>query len=220
MNERWLRYVLCLTALFAAVNFLSCGNKLKLVSIDLQPGSAKFLTPDPNGLIVFTALGTYIHPPATRDITGRVTWTTDNPQLLVVTKGVVSPQPGNVCGVGDIYANFNDGGNLITAFATITVNDPTRPICPGGSTTQGAVSVTIAGPAGTAGGSVMSAPAGIACPPGLCIAQFTVGTTVGFNATPSSGHTFAGWTGCTPGGGNSCSLLVPTGNTSVTATFN
>jgi len=218
MNRSWLRYLLSAVALLAAINFLSCGNQRKLVSITLQPGAAKFLTPDPAAFIDFTALGSYKHPPDTRDITAVATWKTDNPQLLSVTKGVVSPQQGNVCGVGDIYASVNDGGNLITAFATITVDDPTRATCPGGSTTQGIVSVALAPAADD--GSVTSAPGGIACPSGACIAQFPVGSTVGLNPIASSGHTFVSWTGCTSVAGNTCSVVVTTVATNVIANFN
>ena len=218
MNLRWVRFAVSAVASLAAMNFLSCGNQRKLVSIDVHPASFTFFTPDPQSLAVFTALGTYKHPPDTRDITSQVTWKTDNPQVILVDKGVVSPQPGGVCGFGDISASFNEGGNLITGYATVTVNDPTRSICPGGGTTQGVVSVTLA-PASD-DGSVTSAPAGIACPTGACITQFPVGSTVGLNAVPSSGHTFVGWTGGCTGSQTTCSFTVPTGSTNVTATFN
>ena len=218
MNLRWVRFAVSAVVLLAAVNFLSCGNQRRLVSIEIQPSGALFRTPDSMQEVVFTARGTYKHPPDTRDITGQVTWRTDTPTLLQVTKGIVSPKPGGVCGVGDIYADLNDSGNLKTAFATITVNDPTRSICPGGGTTQGVVSVGIL-PA-TDDGSVTSAPAGIACPSGACITQFPVGSTVGLNAVPSSGHTFVGWTGGCTGSQTTCSFTVPTGSTNVTATFN
>ena len=217
MKQRWLRYTLSAVALFAAMNFLSCGNQRKLVSIDVQPPSFTFFTPDPNGQAVFTALGTYMHPPDRRDITGKVMWKTDNPQVIQVNGGVVSPVAGS-CGIGDISASLSDGGNLIIAYATVTVNDPTRKICPGGNTTLAVVSVTLAGPTGA--GMAMSSPGGISCPSGMCIAQFNVGDTIGLTATPSPGHTFTSWTGCTQTAGTTCSILVPTGSTNVTATFN
>ena len=213
MNERWFRYVLSVAALLAAMNFLSCGKQRRLVTIDVQPPGFKFLTNDPAGQGVFTALGTYKHPPDTRDITAQATWKTDVPQLIQINKGVVSPMPGGVCGIANVYASVNDGGNLITGFATVTVDDPTNKNCPGGSTTLGVVSVNVVG-----AGMVTSAPGGITC--GMqCIAQFNVGDTIGLNAIPSAGHTFSGWTGCA-GNGNTCSILVPVGSTSVTATFN
>ncbi len=201
--------------ILTAMNFLSCGHDLKLVSIAVQPPAAKFLTPDPKGQIVFTALGTYIHPPANRDITDKVTWKTDVPQLIQINAGVVSPLGG--CGIADISASLNDGGNLVIGYATVTVNDPTNPICPGGNNAQAVVTVTLGG---TAAGTVTSVPAGINCPAQTCGAQFIVGNTIVLNATPNANHGFGGWTGCPTPAGNTCSIVVPTGSTNVIATFN
>ncbi len=203
----------------AVLIFPSCGFKRKLVEITITPSGFTFPTPDPTVQGDFTALGSYIHPPDTHDITNQVTWKTDVPQLLQISGGVVSPQPGDVCGIANVSASMSDGGNLVIGFATVTVNDPTRPICPGGSTTQAVVTVTLSGP--TAAGGVTSVPAGISCPTGACGAQFTVGTTIVLTATPSTGHTFVSWTGgCTTIEGTTCSILVPTGSTNATATFN
>ena len=203
----------------ALLIFPSCGFKRKLVEITISPAGFTFPTPDSKAQGVFTALGSYIHPPDRHDITSQVTWKTDVPQLLVINGGVVSPQPGNVCGIADVSASMSDGGNLVIGFATVTVNDPTRPICPGGSPTQAVVTVTLAGP--SAAGSVTSVPAGINCPSAACGAQFTVGTEMVLSATTSAGHGFVGWTGgCTQTAGTTCSILVPQGSTNTTATFN
>jgi hypothetical protein len=216
MDRSWLRYLLSAAALLAAMNFLSCGNQRRLVSIEIRPSSATFLGPQSGGPpIVFTALGTYQHPPDTRDITALVAWKTDNPGLLNIAGGSVTPN--GQCGIGNLSASVNDSGNLIIGYATVTVDDPTNPLCPGGKTTQAVVSVT---PIGAGAGTVTSVPAGISCP-ATCGAQFTVGDTILLTATPTSPSTFGGWgTGCTSVSGNMCSITVPTGSTSVTATFN
>jgi trimeric autotransporter adhesin len=70
--------------------------------------------------------------------------------------------------------------------------------------------------AGTGTGTVSSAPAGISCP-STCTANFNGGTSVTLTATPSSGSTFAGWSGACSGAG-SCSVSM-TAAQSVTATF-
>lgn len=215
MNERWLRGVLSAALMLAAMNFASCGNKRKLVSIAVQPPAGTFLTPDPNGQIVFTALGSYIHPPDTRDISNKVTWKTDIPQLIVINGGTVSPQPGNVCGIANLSASFQDGGNLVTGYATVTVDDPTNPICPGGSQTKGVLTVGLTG-----NGSVTSVPGGINCPAGACGAQFNVGDTVVLTATPNAGANFGSWAGCTSTNGTTCSVLITIGSTNVSVTFN
>ncbi len=216
MNRGWLRYVSSVVTLLAAMNFLSCGNKLKLVSIAVHPTSFTFFTPDPTGKVVFTALGSYMHPPDTRDISGRVMWKTDSPNLVQFSGSTVSPT-GNGCGVGTVSASLSEGGNLVTGYATVTVNDPTDPICPGGKNTLAVVSVNPAGGLGT--GVVTSVPAGITCP-GTCGASFTVGSPIILTETPDSGATFGGWSGGCTGTTNTCSFVVPAGITTVTATFN
>jgi phospholipase C len=70
---------------------------------------------------------------------------------------------------------------------------------------------------GSGGGTVTSSPSGINCGQ-TCSSSFAVGAAVQLTATPSTGSTFAGWSGgCT--GTSTCSLTL-NANSSVTATFN
>jgi len=71
--------------------------------------------------------------------------------------------------------------------------------------------------AGTGTGTVSSSPSGIDCG-AMCSATFTTGTVVTLTATPTTGITFAGWSGACSGTG-SC-VLTLNANSSVTATFN
>ncbi len=197
------------------VCFLSCGHERRLVSITVQPAKATFVTPDPTAQIQFTALGNYIHPPSTLDITNQVTWKTDVPQLVTITSaGVVSPT-GAGCGVADISASSTRGtgssGNLIIGSATVTVNDPTNPICPG-STTQAVLTVTLNG-----SGTVTSSPPGINCP-GRCITTYNTGTAVILTGTPGTGASSVTWNSCDSSSGSSCAVTM-SGNKAVTATF-
>ena len=214
-----------LVAVGAALSLPSCGNQKKLVNVQIQPVLATYPTPNA-GEVDFSAIGTFIHPPSTENITTKVTWSTDVPELLTLNfggvAGAVVPS-GAGCGIADIIATGKEGtggsGNIVIGYATVTVQDPTNPLCPGGSSTQAEVTVQIL-PA-TADGSVTSVPAGINCPSGACGAQFAVGTTIVLTATPSTGHTFGSWTGgCTSISGTTCSILVPTGSANAIATFN
>ena len=63
MNERGVRRVLGVVLVFAAMNFLSCMHERKLVSITIHPSGFTFPTPNSKAEGVFTALGSYIHPP-------------------------------------------------------------------------------------------------------------------------------------------------------------
>ena len=216
MRSVWLQCTLGVAMVVAAACLPSCMHERKLVQIKVQPSDASFGSPAPDAQIIFTALGSYIHPPDTRDITDKATWKSDVPQLVTVTGGVVSPT-GNGCGVADISASMNDGGNLLIGYATVTVKDPTNTNCPGGGNTTGVITVTLGG---TAAGTVTSVPAGITCP-SVCGAEFTVGNTVVLTATPTTNHTFTGWTNCPSGNtGDTCSIQVPSGSLNVTASFN
>jgi phospholipase C len=71
--------------------------------------------------------------------------------------------------------------------------------------------------AGTGTGTASSNPTGISCGT-TCTASFVKGTSVTLTATPSTGSTFAGWSGACSGTG-ACAVTVET-NASITATFN
>jgi hypothetical protein len=212
MKAVWRRSALGAALILTATNFLSCGHDLKLVAVTIQPPGGTFLTPSPGGEIDFTAMGSYIHPPDTRDITGKVTWKTDVPGLISVNGGKVSPLEG--CGGANISASLQDKGNLVIGYATVTVNDPTNAICPGGGT-EATLGVSI-NPSSF--GTVTSLTGGISCPT-QCIAAFPVGSSVGLTATPGPSHSFVNWTGCTQSSGNTCTVTIPVGGASVAATF-
>lgn len=217
MHQRQLRFAFGAILVVTVINSLSCMHERKLVGIAISPVGFDFPTPDSRAQGVFTALGTYIHPPDTRDITDKVTWKTDVPQLLQISGGIVSPQPGNVCGIADVSASLNEGGNLIIGYATVTVEDPTNPLCPGGSPTKGVVTVALAG---AGAGTATSSPSGINCPSQSCGAQFTVGDTIVLTATPGVNSTFGSWTGCDETNGTTCSVVVTQGSIGLTVTFN
>ncbi len=215
MSGRRMRCFLGAALTLTATSWWSCGQDHKLVAIEVQPSAGfNFASPNPAAQGGFTAIGTFVHPPGTADITNQVLWKTDIPQLLTIDKGVVSPT-GAGCGVADVSASLTSGGNLVVGYSTVTVSDSTNALCPGGSSTLGVVSVTLAG---ASTGTVTSAPAGITCP-ATCIAQFTVGATIGLVAVPGAGNTVS-WAGCTTFSGNTCTIVVPKGTTNVTATFN
>lgn len=129
MQRVWLCCALAVVVLLATGSLPSCMNERKLVKITVEPSEAFFGAPDSQAHIVFTALGGYIHPPDTRDITDQVTWTSDIPQLLTVDKGVATPT-GAGCGIVNIFASMKQGGNLVQGSATITIKDPNNDSCP------------------------------------------------------------------------------------------
>ena len=97
-------------------------------------------------------------------------------------------------------ANFNSNtvsvliNNTVAALNTLTVNK-----------------------AGTGSGSVTSSPPGIDCG-ATCSATYTSGTVVTLTATPASGSTFTGWSGCDTVSGTTCTVTMSVAR-SVTASF-
>lgn len=194
----------------------SCARNQRLVGITIQPSGFTFLTPNPQSVGIFTALGTYIHPPETKDITNLVTWKSDVQGLLTINAGSVSPV-ANTCGIANISASYNKGtapdGNLVIGYATVTVDNSQVAGCP--SSGSGPILDVLIPQSTTTGNSVVSNPTGIDCPATSCGATFASGTVVTLTASPSSN--FLSWTGCT-GTANVCQVTV-SGNMNVTANF-
>jgi hypothetical protein len=134
-----------LLGLFLAAFLLStmsaCGHDQQLESITIIPavenfGSTKTPVIDDAGLNVqLRALGSYIHPPVTKDITSKVTWTSNTPQMVTVDANGVITATGLACGgtiiSATIVTNHSDGaisstGALVTGSMTANVICPTQ----------------------------------------------------------------------------------------------
>jgi Divergent InlB B-repeat domain len=214
-----------LVALGAVSSLPSCGHDQKLVSVTVQPQTFTFLQNVPGSTTNYTAIGTYIHPPATKDISSQVTWNTDIPQVATMASGATvggTLTTQGSCGIADISASAPEGtggaSNIVIGYGSVTVNDPTNPICPGGSATNGELVVT---PAGSGVGTTTSQPGGINCPGVACGAQFPAGDLITLTASAGTNSTFTSWTGCTAdANANQCTVTIPGGGiVNVTATF-
>jgi hypothetical protein len=218
MRQSYVWIALCaLLTLAALLSLPSCGHDQKLVSLAVMPsGGFVFATPAPGATGQFTAIGTYIHPPATKDVTSQATWAVDT--NVVSIAGGLATTNGN-CGSTNVSATMPEGtggaSNIVIGYSTVTVNNPADPNCPGGGT-EGTLSVQIS-PSNL--GTVTSQTYGIDCPTQSCIAVVPAGTSVALTATPVSGHTFLNWTGCLPADSSDCAVTVPTGGVAVVATF-
>src|SRR5271168_4416199 len=203
-----------LVTVAALLSLPSCGHDQKLVSLAVMPsGGFVFSTPAPGATEQFTAIGTYIHPPATKDVTSQAVWAVDTD--VVTIAGGLATTNGN-CGSANVSATMPEGtggaSNIVIGYSTVTVNDPADPNCPGGGT----LSVEIS-PSGL--GTVTSHTYGINCPTQSCIAVVPAGTSVALTATPVAPHIFLSWTGCLPADSPTCAVTVPTGRIAVVATF-
>jgi alpha-tubulin suppressor-like RCC1 family protein len=135
--------------------------------------------------------------PVKMHLTG-MTWTSDNPSVATVS------QAGVVTGVA-------------RGTATISVTDPFGNSGSATVTVRDMLSLGVIAQ-GDGGGTVTSAPAGIACPAN-CSGSFLSDSQVVLTASPRAADSdFAGWTGCDAIQGATCTVTMSNAR-SVTATF-
>jgi Bacterial Ig-like domain (group 2) len=204
MSRKLLSVVALIAAASLLVSLSSCGFNQHLTSIRVEPPGATFL--GVGAQIQFTAIGTYIHPPQTKDITSQVHWAIDSQNLATVTSsGFVTST--SICGSGNLTASLNAPPNFVSGSAFLTGSGIGTSAC-----NQGALTVSVSG-----SGTVTSSPTGINCP-GTCGFVFTLNSTVVLTAAMGTGASSVTWTGCDSNTTTTCTVAI-TGNRSVTATF-
>lgn len=124
---------LCFSVLLS-LTLGSCAHDQHLVGITISPSSIKFLSPF-SGPVQLTAIGSYVHPVETRDITNQVTWTTAIVALDTVTStGLLSTSGQGGCGVDVVSATAPiDSANkkdIVIGQASVTVANRNDPVCP------------------------------------------------------------------------------------------
>ena len=229
MIRKLLGGVLLILLASVLLSVVSCGRDQELVSIQIQPNTETFgssTTPvsDDAGLQVqLRALGSYIHPPVTKDITNEVTWNSNTPQMVTVNTTGLIAATGQACGGTLVSATVNtnnSAGGISSSGAIVTGYMTANVVCytgTGGGSGNPAVTLTFQSGSGT----VTSSPLGLSCSsPGPCVTQsFTVGTSVTFTATPAAPSTTASWPVCPSVNGAACTVDV-TGDTNLTVAFN
>jgi hypothetical protein len=214
MSRKWFSIIALISTATWLLNMSGCAFNQHLVSIQISPSSGSFGAVDPTIFFNFTALGTYLHPPATKDITTQVTWSSDNPQVVQISSsGVASPNLN--CGVANITASFNDSPNdVVSNTSTITVDGPTSLGCtPAGP--QPILTISFAG----LGTGTVTGPAISCSSPSACSDTLTTGASVTLTASPTGTSSFSNWSGCNSTSGAVCTVIVEN-NVTVTATFN
>src|ERR1700678_1470547 len=216
MSRKWFSIIALIAAPTFLCNLSSCGFNQHLVSIDIPESGGTFGGVGPGIYFDFTAIGTYVHPPATKDITDLVTWKSDNPQVVQVSAaGVVSPNVA--CGLANISASLYDSPNDVVRNAVRGTVEGTGPGC----TLPGEQPILTVSFSGNGSGTVTGN--GISCTsPSSCSDQFSAGTTVTLTAAPTGGSSFSSWTNCnsTSGSNNSVCTVLLENNSTVTAAFN
>lgn len=217
---KWIA-VLAVASLVAVVP--SCGRDQQLVSISIEPTTETFgaanipVSANAGSTVQLRALGTYIHPPVTKDISNQATWASSDIQMITVNSTGAITATGLVCGATLISATVKtntSSGGISSSNAIVTGNMTANVVCFTG--TGPALTINFRG-SGT--GTVVSSPTGLSCM-GPCTGSFPTGTTVALTATPNSGSTFGGWSGCDVVSGAVCTAANLTADRSVTVTFN
>jgi Bacterial Ig-like domain (group 2) len=202
-----------------AVLLLSCGRDQELVSIQIQPASVTFgsstvpVIDNAGAQSQLQALGSYIHPPVTKDITNQVTWSSNTPQMMTVDSSGLLTVTGLACGTATVSATVTtnkSAGGISSSGAIVTGYMTGNVVC---FTSSGANPVLTVSFLGNGSGTVVSSPVGLgSCNTALTLCStnaFAAGTPIMLTATPNSGSTFGAWQGCpAPPVGNVCSFTV------------
>ncbi len=228
MNRKMFSIAALMIVAITLLSLSSCGNKSELVAIGIQPGVETFgasdipVSDNAGSSVQLRALGSYIHPPVTHDITAQVTWASNTPDIATVNSAGLLTAAGIACGSALISATVttnNSAGGISSSGAIVTGYMTASVVCFTGNGSGPTLSVTFPS-SGT--GTVTSSPPGLSCTTAAnpCIGTFTSGTPVTVTAAPNG--TFGGWGGCdsVDGTGLICTINSLTSDRSLTATFN
>ena len=149
-------------------------------------------------------MGTYEHPPETKNITDLVTWSVDSQNLVSITDTSLVTAV-SICGSGNLYASYYDSPNQVTGSAFITGGGAGTAAC-----NQAVLTVEL-----WEREDVVDSTGAIKCP-GTCSADYALGSTIGLTATP--GASLITWTIAIAFTGNTCTVVLNV-DTTVTATF-
>ncbi|HZR59007.1 MAG TPA: Ig-like domain-containing protein [Terriglobales bacterium] len=132
MSWKQYRIVVIVFATFGIAVLPSCGHEQSLQSITVRPSGFVFEGVGAQGQ--FTAVGNYIHPPESKDITDQVLWKIDVANLATVSSTGLATAL-NTCGSGNVTAtvysnpkNPSDGSIIIGSATVKGVLDGT-PAC-------------------------------------------------------------------------------------------
>jgi hypothetical protein len=113
-----------------------CGHEQQLVGITVVPDVETFgaknipVSANAGSKVQLRALGSYIHPPVTKDITTQVVWSSNTPDMVMVDAGGLITATGNAC-----------GGTIISA--TVTTNRSSGDISSTGAIVTGTMTANV-----------------------------------------------------------------------------
>jgi hypothetical protein len=137
MNYLISRFCFALTTVVFLVGLASCGHEQQLVSISVQPQTEVFgaanipVSANAGATVQLRAIGNYIHPPVSKDVTNQVVWSSNTPDMVTVdaATGLITAT-GLACGDTLISAtvttnhsigNVSSSGAIVTGTMTASV---------------------------------------------------------------------------------------------------
>ncbi|MGA1989190.1 MAG: hypothetical protein ABSG72_23160, partial [Candidatus Sulfotelmatobacter sp.] len=129
MNGKWWSIVVLVGVAGLLLGVNSCGHSQELVSIQIQPvtetigTSTTPIIDDTGAQVQLRALGTYIHPPVTKDLTTEATWFSNTPQMFTVNSTGLITATGTSCGATLVSATVNtntSAGGISSSGALVT----------------------------------------------------------------------------------------------------
>jgi hypothetical protein len=230
MNGFLLRSVGAVAILSFFLAALSCAHDQQLVGITIQPdtetfGASNIPVPADAGLSVqLRALGHYIHPPVTKDITDQVVWVSNSPQIATVTSTGFLTAAGAACGDGLVSATVTTNtsfGGRSSSGAVVSNTMPVNVVCFTGATGNNALLTIIINPSNE-GSVTVSLPnqVPITCSGISCTLPFPVGSgPITLTAAGANGHSFTQWTNCALPNGPQCTIQTLDADLGITANF-
>ena len=208
------------------VLWLSCGHDQQLTSIQVQPAGETFgatnipVPANAGASVQLRALGTYVHPPSTKDITNQVSWKSDDTQMVAVNSTGLITATGAACGSSLISATVQtnkstDGQDSSGAVVTGTMSASV--VCFTGTGNSLVLTINFLG-SGSGTVSVASSSTNVICSQ-TCGVPFTPGAGP-ITLTAASNGTFSGWTNCPSASGKVCTINTINADIDVNVTFN
>ncbi len=112
----------------------SCGSDHVLTAITVSPQNSTIVGPGVQ--VQFMAIGTFIHPPETKDVTDLVNWSTTTPQILLISNTGLATSAPTGCGfnlgvTATYYTNASNhsAGNVVVGSSTVNV-ESAKGTCP------------------------------------------------------------------------------------------
>ncbi len=90
MIRKWFGTTALIVTAITLLSLSSCAHNQELVSIQVQPTGETFgasnipVSQDAGLQVQLRALGTFVHPPVTKDITSQVSWASNDTQMMTV----------------------------------------------------------------------------------------------------------------------------------------